>query len=54
MTDDMIHTVLDIMQIETPEYDPTKSIINASFDVTRPRIYSNHLYDKEKGLIAIQ
>ncbi|MBQ9404027.1 MAG: sulfatase-like hydrolase/transferase [Synergistaceae bacterium] len=54
MTDDMIHTVLDIMQIETPEYDPTKSIINPSFDVTRPRIYSGHLYDKEKGLIAIQ
>ena len=53
MTDDMIHTVLDIMQIETPEYDPAKSIINASFDVTRQRIYSGHLYDKEKGLVKI-
>ena len=54
MTDDMIHTVLDIMQIETHGYDPAKSIINASFDITRPRIYSGHIYDKEKGLIAIQ
>ena len=53
MTDDMIHTVLDIMSIETPEYDPAKSIINASFDVTRKRIYAGHVYDKEKGLIKI-
>ena len=53
MTDDMIHTVLDIMQIETHGYDPAKSIINASFDITRPRIYSGHIYDKEKGLIKI-
>ena len=54
MTDDIIHTMLDITGIETEDYEPSRSIINASFDTTRPRIYSNHLYDKEKGLIEIQ
>ena len=54
MTDDFIHTLLDIMSIETPEYDPARSIINASFDVTRPRIYSGHIYDKDTGLHALQ
>ena len=54
MTDDMIHTLLDIMGIETDEYDPTKSIINPNFDATRPRIYSGHLYDKENGLHEVQ
>ena len=54
MTDDMIHTVLDLMGIETDEYDPAKSIINPKFDASRPRIYSGHLYDKETGLHEIQ
>ncbi|MBQ3448160.1 MAG: phosphoethanolamine transferase, partial [Synergistaceae bacterium] len=54
MTDDMIHTLLDIMSIETPEYDPAKSIINPKFDSSRPRIYSGMLYDKENGLHALQ
>lgn len=54
MTDDFIHTLLDIMSIETPEYDPARSIINESFDVTRPRIYSGHIYDKDTGLNALQ
>ena len=53
MTDDIIHTMLDITGIETADYEPSRSIINDSFDATRPRIYSNHLYDKEKGLIKI-
>ena len=54
MTDDIIHTMLDITGIETEDYEPSRSIINASFDATRPRIYSKHLYDREKGLIEIR
>lgn len=54
MTDDMIHTLLDIMGIETPEYDPSKSIINPKFDSSRKRIYAGMLYDKENGLHEIQ
>lgn len=54
MTDDMIHTLLDIMSIETPEYDPARSVINPSFDITRPRIYFGHLYTKDDGLNALQ
>ena len=50
MTDDIIHTILDIMSIETPEYDPSRSIINPSFDIARPRIYSEHVYTKDGGL----
>ena len=53
MTDDMIHTLLDIMSIETPEYEPSQSIINADFDESRPRIYSGHIYDKENGFHAL-
>ena len=54
MTDDMIHTLLDIMGIETPGYDPPKSIINPNFDSSRKRIYAGMLYDKERGLHEIQ
>ena len=55
MTDDMIHTLLDIMSIETSEYDPSRSIISASFDQTRPRIfYSKYIYDRDTGLHALQ
>ena len=54
MTDDMIHTVLDIMGIETPGYDPSKSVINPAFDSSRKRIYAGMLYDKKHGLHALQ
>lgn len=54
MTDDMIHTVLDIMGIETPEYDSSKSVINPKFDSSRKRIYAGMQYDKDKGLHEIQ
>lgn len=50
MTDDMIHTLLDIMSIETDEYVPSRSIINPEFDASRPRIYADWLYTKEGGL----
>ena len=54
MTDDIIHTLLDIMSIETSEYEPSRSIINDEFDASRPRIYSGYIYDKETGFHAIQ
>ena len=54
MTDDMIHVVLDIMGIETEEYDPAKSVINPKFDASRQRIHEGKLYDKENGLHEVQ
>ncbi|MBQ7577661.1 MAG: sulfatase-like hydrolase/transferase [Synergistaceae bacterium] len=54
MTDDVIHTILDIAGIETPGYDPAKSVINAKFDSSRPRINKDYIYTKEKGLIEVQ
>ena len=60
MTDDMIHTLLDIMGIETEEYEPSRSVINPVFDASRPRIYasrpgiySGRIYTKEAGLVAL-
>lgn len=47
MTDDMIHTVMDIADIKTAEFDPTRSIINAKFNDKRPRIFDGMDYDKE-------
>ncbi len=45
MTDDLIHTILDIAEIETKEYDKTRSIINNNFNSKRKRIYSGKEYD---------
>ena len=54
MTDDLIHTILDIMGIETEDFDPTRSIINEKFNASRPRKYRNFIYqDKEKGFSEI-
>ena len=47
MTDDMIHTVMDISDIKTADFDPTKSIVNAQFNDKRPRIFDGMDYDKE-------
>ena len=47
MTDDMIHTVMDILGLETPEYDPKKSVINPAFDAARPRMVQGRDFDKE-------
>ena len=38
MSDDLIHTVLDIAGIQTPNFDPTRSIINDQFNEKRRRI----------------
>lgn len=45
MTDDLIHTILDIAEIETKEYDKTRSVINNNFNSKRKRIYSGKEYD---------
>lgn len=47
MTDDMIHTVLDIADIKTTEYDPQRSIINTAFNASRPRMVQGHDYDTQ-------
>lgn len=44
MTDDMIHALLDLMQIQTPEFDSRKSLFNENFDTTRRRIFRNREY----------
>ncbi len=38
MTDDMIHTLLDLLAVETPEYDASRSIFNPGFNAQRPRL----------------
>ena len=45
MTDDMIHTLLDLLNIRTPEYDASKSLVNAEFKVHRTRIIQGMDYD---------
>lgn len=45
MTDDMIHVILDIMQIETPNYCPFYSVVNDEYKVA-PRAYNSMIYEK--------
>ncbi|WP_110954078.1 phosphoethanolamine transferase [Anaerosinus massiliensis] len=45
MTDDLIHTLLDLSDIKTPEFDETRSLINKNFNPQRKRIYHNQNYD---------
>lgn len=47
MTDDMIHTVLDIADIYTPDFDPARSIVNPEFNTSRPRFFDDKDYDNE-------
>lgn len=47
MTDDLIHTILDIADIKTSEFDETRSIINKNFNDKRKRIISGKDYDTE-------
>ena len=46
MTDDLIHTLLDVLDIRTPEYDPTKSVVNPAYKEKRPRIVQGRDYDQ--------
>ena len=45
-TDFFIHALLELLDIRTTSFDPTKSILNADFDSTRPRIYNGEPYVK--------
>lgn len=45
MTDDMIHTLLDIMAIKTRDFDPTRSVINEKYNKHRKRLFNNMDYD---------
>lgn len=47
MTDDMIHTVMDIAGVKTKDFDPARSLINSQFNTHRPRIFNNMDYDLE-------
>lgn len=47
MTDDFIDTLLDILDIHTAEFDPTKSVINAAFQPRTHRIVKGKDYDTE-------
>ena len=46
MTDDMIHSLLDLTGIETGDYDPAKSVFNVAFDEGRKRMYEGKEYMK--------
>ena len=47
MTDDMIHTLLDIMNIQTADYQPTRSLINPDFNAERKRMFLDKDYDTD-------
>lgn len=46
MTDDLIHTVLEIAGIRTEEWSPKKSVINPEFDFSRTRTIDGNVYEK--------
>lgn len=47
MTDDMIHTIMDLLGIKTAEFNPAKSVINSSFDAGRQRLVRGKDYDTQ-------
>lgn len=47
MTDDMIHSILDVMEIKTCEYNPQLSIFNDKFNANRKRYCGKKLYKRK-------
>ncbi len=47
MTDDMIHTILQLAGIRTLEYNSAKSIISPNFVASRPRMVQGRDYDRQ-------
>ena len=47
MTDDFIHTILDLADIKTEKFEEKRSIINLNYDSTRKRIACGDDYDLE-------
>ena len=46
MTDDLIHTLLGLMDIKTVEYDEKKNLFSSRFNVNRKRMVQDLDYDK--------
>lgn len=46
MTDDMIHMLLDLLDIRTKEYQPQLSVINSRYDASRIRYFGKNVYRK--------
>ena len=47
LNDDLIHAIAEILEMtDLPEYDPSRSVINADFNASRPRIIEGVDYDK--------
>ncbi len=47
MTDDAIHSILDLSSVQFTDHEPSRSIANAAFDARRRRVYSGRDYDRE-------
>lgn len=47
MTDDLIHALLGLMDIQTEEYETRKNLFAPEFDVGRKRLVSGRDYDRE-------
>ncbi len=46
-TDDMIHTLMELADIKTVEWNPEKSVINDDFDASRQRFFGEENYDTQ-------
>ena len=47
LNDDLIHAIAEILEMtDLPEFDPARSVINADFNASRPRIIEGVNYDK--------
>ena len=47
MSDDFIHSFMDILKISSRDFEPSRSIFNAKFNANRARIFAGKDYDKE-------
>lgn len=45
MTDDIIHTVLGILGIQTPDYEEERDFLSLKFNPNRKRMYQGKDYD---------
>lgn len=50
MTDDMIHLLMDMLKVETADFDARLSPLNPNYNSERQRIYGGKIYDKGNGL----
>ena len=47
MSDDLIHTLLDLSSLRCPGWEPGRSVVNAAFDAGRKRRYGGWDYEKD-------